>query len=59
MCLPLGTQPTTQASALTGNQTSDPLLDRPVLNPLSYTSQGVHLSLEIVPFMDRASPQTG
>ena len=36
----LGTWPTTQACALTGNQTSDPLLHRPVLNPLSHTSQG-------------------
>ena len=26
--------------ALTGNQTSDPLVCRPVLNPLSHTSQG-------------------
>ena len=36
----LGTWPATQACALTGNWTSDPLLLRPVLNPLSYTSQG-------------------
>ena len=28
------------ACALTGNQTSQPLVRRPVLNPLSYTSQG-------------------
>ena len=32
--------PTTQACALTGNQTSDPLVRRPALNPLSHTSQG-------------------
>ena len=34
------TQPATQASALTGNQTSDPLVLRPALNPLSPTNQG-------------------
>ena len=32
--------PRDQACALTGNQTNDPLVRRPVLNPLSYTSQG-------------------
>ena len=37
---PLGTWPAAQACALTGNQTSDPLLCRPALNPLSHTSQG-------------------
>ena len=37
---PLGTWPATQACALTGNQTSDPLVLRPALNPLSHTSQG-------------------
>ena len=31
---------TTQASALTGNQTSDPLVHRLELNPLRHTSQG-------------------
>ena len=36
----LGTWPATEACALTGNQTSDLLVRRPVLNPLSYTSQG-------------------
>ena len=36
----LGTWPATWAYALTGNQTSDPLVCRPVLNPLSHTSQG-------------------
>ena len=35
-----GIWPSTQACVLTGNQTSDPLVRRPVLNPLSYTSQG-------------------
>ena len=37
---PLGTQPTTQACAPTGNWTSNPLGCRPELNPLSHTSQG-------------------
>ena len=37
---PLGTWPATQACALTGNQTSNPLLHSLVLNPLSHTSQG-------------------
>ena len=36
----LGTWPTTQACALTGNWTRDPLFCRLVLNPLSHTSQG-------------------
>ena len=36
----LETWPATQACALTENRTGDPLLHRPVLNPLSYTSQG-------------------
>ena len=33
------TWPVTQACALTGNQTSDLSVLRPVLNPLSHTSQ--------------------
>ena len=37
----LGTCPATQACALTGNQTGDPLILRPLLNPLSYISQGI------------------
>ena len=36
----LGTWPTTQARDLTGNQTRDPLVFRPALNPLSHTSLG-------------------
>ena len=45
VCLPLtcsllGTWPTTKACALTGNQTSDHLVLRLALNPLSHTSQG-------------------
>ena len=37
---PLGTWPATQACVLTGNRTSDPLVRRLLLNPLSHTSQG-------------------
>ena len=36
----LGTWPRTQACALTGNRTGNPLVPRPALNPLSHTSQG-------------------
>ena len=44
VCPILGTQPPTQACVLTGNWTRDPLFRRPVLNPLSHTSQGlVHI----------------
>ena len=42
---PLGTWPTTQACALPGSQTSDPLVLRPVLNPPSHTSQGRNLHI--------------
>ena len=36
----LGTWPTSQACALTGNRTDDPLVYRLALNPLSHMSQG-------------------
>ena len=36
----LGTWPATQACALTGDQTRDPLVHSPELNPLSHSSQG-------------------
>ena len=36
----LGAWPATQACALTGNQTGNPLVYSPMLTPLSYTSQG-------------------
>ena len=39
----LGTWPPTQACALTGNRTGDPLVRRLALNPLNYTSQGLGL----------------
>ena len=35
----LGTWPVTQACALSGNQTGNPLVHRPTLSPLSHTSQ--------------------
>ena len=38
-CPPPGTLPAPQACTPTGNGTSDPLVHRLVLNPLSHTSQ--------------------
>ena len=38
----LGTWPATQACALTGNPTGDPLVGRLELNQLSHTSQGYY-----------------
>ena len=38
----LRTWPATQAHALTGNQTSDPLVHRLALSPLSHISQGMN-----------------
>ena len=40
MHLILGTWPTTQACAMTGNRTSNPLVHSLALSPLSHTSQG-------------------
>ena len=40
--------PTTQACALTGNPTSNPLVRRLTLNPLSHTSQGTNVSFDCV-----------
>ena len=42
----LGTWPATQACALTGNQSGDPLVHRLALNPLSHTSQGPHITFD-------------
>ena len=43
----LGTWPSTQACALTGNWTSALLVHRPMLNPLSHISQGyIQLSIK-------------
>ena len=38
----LGTWPTTQVYALTGNGTGDPLVYRPALSPLSNPSHGLN-----------------
>ena len=40
----LGTWLATEACALTGNCTGDPLLRRPILSPLSHTGQGRNVS---------------
>ena len=45
-----GTWPTTQACALTGNWTSNPLVQRLALNPLSHTSQGNNCSNFLIQF---------
>ena len=48
MCPLLGTRSTTQACALTGNQTCNLFVHRPALSPLSYTSQGKKRNLKRV-----------
>ena len=45
-CPLLGTWPATQACALTGNQSGDPLVYRLVLNPLGHSSQGFFHNLK-------------
>ena len=45
MCPLLRTWPTTEACALTVNRTSDPLIHRAVLSPLSYTSLGLAINI--------------
>ena len=52
----LGTWPTTQARALTGNWTGDPLVHRLALNPLSHTSQGKMVTFEWSYVMGWAGP---
>ena len=49
-CPQLGTWPATQECALTGNRTSNPLVCRPMLNPLSYTSQACFFGFFYNPF---------
>ena len=44
----LGTWPASQAYALTGNRTGEPLVLRPALNPLSHTSQGRKLFFKVL-----------
>ena len=56
MWSPLGTWPATQACALTGNRIGDPLIHRPALNPLSYTSQGRFPLFIRTPFMLNEGP---
>ena len=46
-----GTQPTTQAYALTGNWTGDLSFHRPALNPLSHPSQGIKMNIVLVLFL--------
>ena len=56
MHLLLGTWPATQACALTGNQTGDPLVCRPALNSLNHTSQGcLALFIHVFPTRSCAS----
>ena len=51
-CPLLGTWPATQARALTGNPTSDPLVRRLALHPLSHTSQGpLPRTFYLLPFL--------
>ena len=47
-CPQLGTWPATQACALNVNPTGDPLVHRPVLSPLSHTSQGYEENIKKV-----------
>ena len=48
VCPLLGTWPTTQACALTGNRTGDPLLHSLALNPLSHTRQGEFIFIKVM-----------
>ena len=48
----LETWPTTQACVPTGNQTSDPLVHSPVLNPLSHSNQGSRDEVMMVVMME-------
>ena len=45
-CPKLGTWPTTQAYALTGNRTSDPLVRRLALNPLTTPARAYYLFID-------------
>ena len=47
-CPQLGTWSATQACVLTGNRTSEPLVHRPALNPLSHTSQQQPIMFQIL-----------
>ena len=47
VCPSVGPWPAAQACAPTGNRTSDPLVCRLALNPLSHTSQGLNIFLPV------------
>ena len=49
VCPQMGTWPATQACALTGNLTSDPLVFRPAFNPLTHTSQVWNMEILMFP----------
>ena len=51
----LGVWPTTQACALTGNQTGNTLVHRLVLNPLNHTSWGLPFSFHPISFHNYSS----
>ena len=55
---PLGNWPTTQACALTGNQPSNPLGHRPVLSPLSHTSQASFSNINVFKVINFPSNMT-
>ena len=44
----LRTWPATQACVLSGNQTGNPLVCRPALNPLSHTNQGISYTVMMI-----------
>ena len=56
-CSQMGTWPTTQACALTRNRTSNALVRRPALNPLSHTSQGHMVYFKFIQFYLSLVPQ--
>ena len=56
VCPLQGTQPATQACALTGNRTGDPLLHKPSLSPLSHPSQGVCVDFKKSIFLSSFHP---
>ena len=66
VCLPLehprlGTWPSNQAYALTGNQTGNSLVLRPALNELSYTSQNsvVYLNKKVFNYVNIQTVRSG
>ena len=51
----LGTWPAAQTCALSGNRAGDPSVLRPVLNPLSHTSQGFLFHFKSFPLLSLSS----